>query len=117
MQWLKDLLVLLKSEYLELFWWLLAGYAVSYLLAHLMARTLRRTGYTLVYRCRQAWGVALLTHALGTVGVAGYWYAHNGLFPSFWRFFSFYLVMLILDLVLVVYLVASRNRYADYYPR
>lgn len=116
MQWFKDLLMFLKSDYLFHFWWLfLAGYAAAYAIAYVIARVGGRSEHTILYQCRKAWGIAFLLHALASSGVMVNWYLQNGMFASFWKFFPFYLTLLIVDLCLAFGLFASRQRYVNYH--
>jgi hypothetical protein len=117
MQFMNDIWTFLASDYLINFWWLLlAGYAAAYGVAQLVARVGGRSGYTILYQCRQAWGIAFLLHALAGAGVMIYWYLHNGsLFASFWRFFPFYLTLFIVDVIVAFGLFASRRQYVNYH--
>ena len=113
---LNDILTFIKSDYLRNFWWLtLAGYVVTYGIAQLIARVGTRSGYTILYQCRQAWGIAFLLHGLASAGVVIYWWQQNGMFASFWRYFPFYLALFIFDLVVAISLFASRQHYVNYH--
>ena len=115
MQWFKELFVFLKSDYLLHFWWLFsAGYVATYFLAYLIARVGGRSEHTILYQCRKAWGIAFLLHALAGSGVMINWYVQNGMFTSFWKYFPFYLVLLLVDLCLAVGLFTSRQHYVNY---
>jgi hypothetical protein len=115
-QFLKDMIVFLRSDYLTFFWWLCsAGYIVAYFLAYLIARVGARSEHTILYQCRKAWGIAFLMHALASSGVMVNWYLQNGMFASFWKFFPFYLTLLIVDICLAFGLLASRQRYVNYH--
>ncbi len=116
MQWLKDRWMDLGSDYLHLFWWLVAGYVLAYLIAHVIARAGGPGEHTIVYRCRNAWGIVLFVHALISSAFVVNWYLQNGgQFASFWRFFPFYLTMLIVDLIFAFVSFVSRQRYANYH--
>jgi len=114
MQLFKDLLVFFKSDYLIPFWWMCVGYTTAYFLANVIARV-GRSEHTILYQCRKGWGIAFLLHGLVSSGVIVNWYLQNGMFASFWKFFPFYLALLIVDLCLAFGLFASRQRYVNYH--
>ena len=112
---MKEILVFFKSDYLSYLWWLILGYAGCYLIAFGLAWALSNSEPTVVSRCRKAWAIAFLAHALASIGVAAFWYMQNGMFGSFWKFFPLYLVVVLVDVCFTTFLFASRHRYANYH--
>lgn len=113
-QFLKDVLVFFKSEYLTYFWWLMFGYVVCYLIATVLARALSKSEYTILSRCRKGWAISFLAHTIAAAGLCIFWFFHNGMFASFWQFFPFYLALIIVDLSATIGLFASRQQYLSY---
>lgn len=114
--WMQELINFLTSNYLTQFWWFLAAqvfacYGLAYLIAHALGK---RASYTIIYSCRQAWGMAFLVHSVASIGITVYWYVENGFFNDFWMFFPFYLVMIALDMGLCISLLLSCSKYRTY---
>lgn len=107
MTWLNDILAFFKSDYLHLWWLLVAGYLVSYGLAWALA-TAGRLG-TIVQRCRHAWAWAFCVHLAAVVGLTIFWWQRFGFFKSFYFFLAFYVILGMVDLILAAKLFASRR--------
>lgn len=105
MAWLNDILTFLKSDYLHLWWLLVAGCLVCYGFAWVLA-TAGRQG-TIVQRCRRAWAWAFVVHLVAVFGVTVFWWQRFGFFKSFYVFLPFYVALGLIDLILVAKLFAS----------
>jgi hypothetical protein len=108
MTWPKDTLTFLKSDYLHMWWLLLALYLLCYGMAWVLATVGQRD--TTVQRCRQAWAWAVFIHLITVVALTLVWWQTFGVFRSFFSFLPLYLGLGLIDLVCVTKLfMASRN--------
>lgn len=98
MAWLNDILNFVKSDYLSLWWLLVAGYLVCYGLAWILASAGRQG--SIAQRCRQAWAWSFALHFVAVVALAILWWQKFGVFRSFYVFLSFYVVLGLIDLIL-----------------
>ena len=111
---LKSMTKFLSSPPLIEFWILFASlilgcYLVALLLAHAM-----RSQTTVIHRCRRAWGLAFLLHALASIAVCVHWYLSNRMLADIGRFVPFYVVMIIIDLIIGLGLVTAARRFTSY---
>lgn len=104
----------LASDYLRYAWCLLVfGYAMAYAIAYLIARA-GHSDKTLLCRCRRAWAIALIFHALVVAGTTIKWITEYGYFPSFWLYFPWYIGMLLIDGFVIVASLSSADRFTTY---
>lgn len=103
----------LVSPHLHFAWALVLLYLLVFGLAYLLARA-GRSDRTILFRCRRAWAVALILHALFVTSLTIKWLLDYGYFPSFWSYFPWYLGMLIVDGYLIAAAMTSLGRFASY---
>lgn len=108
----------LTSPYLLDFWWAFGLLIIgAYALAFLLSRALPVEPFTVVYRCRQSWAIALGVHALVALGMYVNWYfryASGGLFTGFWSFSAPYIALIIVDGLVAVPLALGLKKYERY---
>src|SRR5690348_13024737 len=111
---LKPLVSFLLSPPLYDFRWLFIGlifgcYCVALLLVHALPQRA-----TIIYRCRMAWGLAFLMHALVSIAFSLHWYSCSRMLLDFGRYVGFYLAIIGFDLMLGLGLVTAARRFAKY---
>jgi len=116
MEWLKHFFDYFKSDYLKLWWILLAGYVVAYVTALVFAH-IGKPGRTLVYRCRLAWAWGFGFHLILTLILIYLWWQKFGFFKSFWSYMPFYLFLAFVDLVFISKFRAGLVEYETYSRR
>ena len=90
------------SGYLRPAWWLIfLGYFLAYNLAYILARS-GKGRPAVLDDCRRAVAISFAVHALAAAGVMAKWLYDFRLFASFWRYFPWYLAVLILDIVIII---------------
>jgi hypothetical protein len=113
MTWLSRILEFVRSEYLTLWWVLVACYGVTYAFAWIFAH-IGTPGRTIVYRCRVAWAWGFAIHLLLVMVVTYLWWQKFGMFKAFWSYLPLYCVLGLVDVLCIGKFLAGLNDYTSY---
>jgi hypothetical protein len=115
----QQLIALVKSyclsPYMKMCWFCVLGFFGCWLFAFILAQaTLRRGGSTIVFKARQAWGIAFLIHLLAVLVVTALWWRENFPFQGFYYYLSAYIVLVIIDVVILAKMFAGLHGYRSF---
>ena len=115
-QQLIDFLKSLPADpYLKMVWYCLSGYAGCWLLALALAQaTRRRGGSTIVYKARQAWGIAFILHLLAVMVITILWWKEFVPFVNWPKYLAAYVVLAIFDVVFLILMFRGLSGYRSY---
>jgi hypothetical protein len=113
MQWWQKIADVLGSQYLLLWWILVALYPALYGLA----RGWIGTGHgrtTIVFRCRQAVGFLFLVHLVATSGVLAYWWSNYSASKNAGFYLALYVLLAVFDIFGMLSQLLGNSRFQTY---